>query len=80
MPTEPDIVLAALKDFAGDVKTRLTATIAGEPEDQLRGPFERFLIASQVVFRLQVTPVGEVRLPRLGKPDYALHVAGILAG
>ncbi|MBI4805047.1 MAG: N-6 DNA methylase [Desulfovibrio sp.] len=80
MPTENDIVLAALKDFSGEVKTRLTATIVGEPEDQLRGPFEHFLGDSQIVFRLQVTPVGEVLLPRLGKPDYALHVDGVLAG
>ena len=36
----------ALGDFAEAVAAKMTQLTAGEPEDQLRGPFENFMTAA----------------------------------
>lgn len=44
MPTtEAKAVLAALRKFADAVKAKLNTLTAGEPEDQLRAPFETLM-------------------------------------
>ena len=42
MPDEK-AVLAALRNFADSVTSKMTTLTVGEPEDQLRGPFEVFM-------------------------------------
>ncbi len=74
-------VLAALKKFADAVTAKMTTLTAGEPEDQLRGPFEVFIQeVGQAIYR-EIICTGETKLAgRLGKPDYAVHVSHLLAG
>lgn len=74
-------MLAALRQFAGSVTAKMTSLAVGEPEDQLRAPFETFM---QEVGRAAVRNIictGETKLPgRLGKPDYAVHASRVLVG
>jgi len=80
MPAEKAI-LAALRAFAGAVTAKMTQLTAGEPEDQLRGPFERFMQEAGQALSRKVVCTGETRLAgRLGKPDYAAHAARLLTG
>ena len=80
MPAEVPI-LAALKKFADAVTAKMTALTAGEPEDQLRAPFEAFMQEVANTLHVAVVCTGEIRLPgRMGKPDYAIHAAKLLAG
>jgi hypothetical protein len=59
----------------------MTQLTHGEPEDQLRGPFENFMTEAGSVLDVNVICTGETTLPeRLGIPDYAVHVNKTLAG
>jgi len=79
--TDEKAISAALKDFAADVTTKLKASAPGEPEDQLRAPFEAFMEAVGKAIGRKVVCTGETRLPgRLGKPDYAVHASSALTG
>ncbi|HEX5411712.1 MAG TPA: type ISP restriction/modification enzyme [Terriglobia bacterium] len=78
---EGKAVLAALREFAGAVTAKMTSLTAGEPEDQLRAPFEAFMHDLGVAVARDILCTGETRLPgRLGKPDYAVHASGALVG
>jgi hypothetical protein len=71
----------ALIDFAKSVTAKSSQLTHGEPEDQLRGPFENFM--SQVAQALQwkIVCTGETKLRnRLGRPDFAVHLNGLLTG
>ena len=71
----------ALRDFAGAVKEKTAQVASGEPEDQLRAPFEGLLGAAAATLGTEVVCTGETPLPdRLGRPDYAVHRSGLLAG
>ena len=70
-----DKVQAALQVFAREVKEKMSQLIHGDPEDQLRAPFENFLRNVADALGWRVTCTGETRLPnRLGRPDYAVYV------
>jgi len=72
---------AALQSFADVVSSKLNQLTRGEPEDQLRGPFEEFMTDAAHALGWDVVCTGEARLPaRLGRPDYAVHVNGLLGG
>ncbi len=74
-------VFDALKEFAESVKTKLTQLTPGEPEDQLRSPFENFMQALGQAAKLKVVCTGEVKLPgRVGKPDFAVLTRDLLTG
>jgi hypothetical protein len=70
-------MLAALRRFADAVTAKMKALTPGEPEDQLRGPFETFMQEAGYILsgqKAHVVCTGETRLAgRLGKPDYAAH-------
>ena len=71
----------ALQDFAEAVTAKSSPLIRGAPEDQLRGPFENFLAHVAGAWGENVVCTGEAPLPdRLGRPDYAVHRNGLLAG
>ena len=71
----------ALKNFAGEVSSKIKSLAAGRPEDQLRSPLEVFLKEAGDIFREKIVAKGESRLPdRLGRPDYAVLVNKLLAG
>ena len=80
MPEEK-AVLAAIQRFAEAVTAKMTQLTTGEPEDQLRGPFETLVQEVGQALSLKVVSTGETRLPgRLGKPDYAVHTRSLLVG
>jgi hypothetical protein len=60
---------------------KMTQLTAGEPEDQVRGPFENFMAGVVAALGWNVVCTGETPLPgRLGRPDYAIHLNKLLAG
>ena len=72
---------AALQAFAAAVTEKTTQLTAGEPEDQLRAPFETFMQSAAEALDWNVVCTGETPLPdRLGRPDYAVHRNGLLVG
>lgn len=74
-------ILAALRQFADTVTEKMTQLTPGEPEDQLRGPFDNFMAGVADALGCKVVCTGETKLPgRLGKPDYAVHLNQLLAG
>jgi len=80
MPAGNRAILAALQRFAQAVTAKMTQLTAGEPEYQLRAPFETLLQEAGRDLSLKVVSTGETRLGDLGKPDYAVHVGGVMAG
>jgi predicted helicase len=71
----------ALQKFAESVTAKMTQVTLGEPEDQLRGPFENLMADVAQVLGWNVVCTGEAPLPdRLGRPDYAIHINKLLAG
>lgn len=79
--TKEDAVFAALRKFAASVTAKMTTLTAGEPEDQLRGPFEVLMQEVGQAIARPIVCTGETRLAgRLGKPDYAVHATSLLAG
>ena len=78
---EEKAVLAGLRKFAGAVTAKMTSFAVGEPEDQLRSPFEMFMQDLGRALARDIVCTGETRLPgRLGKPDYAVHAGRTLIG
>jgi hypothetical protein len=71
----------ALLSFAQTVSAKMSQLTPGEPEDQLRGPFETFMADAARDLGWKVVCTGETPLPgRLGRPDYAVHLNKLLAG
>ncbi|MCY3711100.1 MAG: N-6 DNA methylase [Caldilineaceae bacterium] len=71
----------ALQQFTAAVTDKLTQITHGEPEEQLRAPFENFMGAAAGALGWNVVCTGETPLPdRLGRPDYAVHLNSLLAG
>jgi Type ISP C-terminal specificity domain/N-6 DNA Methylase len=72
---------SALRIFAGTVTAKMSQVTLGEPEDQLRGPFENLIATAGTTFGWNVVCTGETLLSnRLGRPDYAAHLNQLLAG
>ncbi len=70
-----------LQDFGATVTAKMTQLTAGEPEDQIRAPFENFMAGVASVLGWNIVCTGETPLPdRLGRPDYAVHRNKLLAG
>ncbi|MCK4787569.1 MAG: N-6 DNA methylase, partial [Desulfobacteraceae bacterium] len=81
MTEDTTLILAALRDFAHNVTAKAGGVLIGEPEDQLRSPIEIFLQNVGKALGHEIIIAGEVPLPgRLGQPDYAILVDGLLAG
>ena len=74
-------IYEALQIFADTVKAKMSSLTPGEPEEQLRSPFEVFMGNAADASGWNLVCTGETRLPeRLGQPDYAVHLNGLLAG
>lgn len=79
--TKPSPVLKLLREFAATVTRKSAQFVSGEPEEQLRAPFEALIGACGALIGKSVVCTGEVALAdSLGSPDYAVHVDGLLAG
>ena len=71
----------SLQGFAASVTEKSNQFVAGEPEEQLRAPFERFMHEAAIGLGSDIVCTGEAPLPdRLGRPDYAIHLNQLLAG
>lgn len=71
----------AFQGFAAAVTSKMTQLTSGEPEDQLRGPFENLMAGVADALGWNLVCTGETPLPdRLGRPDYAVHLNQLLAG
>ena len=71
----------ALQSFSAAVTAKTTQLTAGEPEDQLRGPFESLMASVATALSWNLVCIGETPLPdRLGRPDYAVPLNRLLAG
>ncbi len=78
---DSDNIYVALRNFALAVTEKMGQITLGEPEDQLRAPFETFMNDAASFFGWEVVCTGETPLPgRLGRPDYAVHKSKMLAG
>lgn len=67
--------------YAQSINVKFSALTAGEPEDQLRSPFEQLLISAGSLAGISVVPVGETLLSAgVGKPDYGIECDGLLCG
>ncbi len=74
-------ILNALQTMAEKISAKLSQLTPGEPEDQLRAPFESFMADLGRAWSWNVVCTGETPLPgRLGRPDYAVHREKLLAG
>ena len=74
-------ILSSLRDFASSIKKKFSLPSVGEPEDQLRGPFEVLLQETGKLLSLRVVCSGEALLAdRIGKPDFAVAVSKALVG
>ena len=74
-------ILTALKNFAEAVTAKMNQPTDGEPEDQLRSPFENLMGEVGRALSLKVVCTGETLLPgRMGKPDYGVHSNSLLSG
>ena len=75
------LIQSALETFAANVSVKMAQIVSGEPEDQLRAPFENFMSAVAAALGWSVVCAGETLLPeRLGRPDYAVHRNRLLSG
>ena len=76
-----DLTHHRLQTFAEAVKAKTAALVLGQPEEQLRAPFESFVAGAATDWNWEVVCVGEASLPdRLGRPDYAVERNRLLAG
>ncbi len=75
------LIFEALQGFASAVTEKMTQIIPGEPEEQLRGPFEGLMSSAGPILGWKVVPTGEMQLPnRLGKPDFGINRNNLLTG
>ena len=71
----------ALRNFAHEVTAKSSGSLLGDPEDQLRAPFETLMKAVGTALNKDVICVGETRLAeRQGRPDYGVTEGGLLTG
>jgi hypothetical protein len=79
-PLAAEAVLEALKDFARNVTGKFKVQVAGDPEDQLRAPFEVFLKEAGAAMGITAVLKGESQAERIGRPDFGIAVKGLLVG
>ena len=79
--TQSQAIFGALKAFGADITAKMNQTTIGQPEDQLRGPFEQLINKASTALWMNVVCTGEAPLPdQLGRPDYAVHKSDLLTG
>ena len=79
--SDDTLIFEALQKFSALVTEKMTQITEGEPEDQLRAPFERFMSDLASIWGWNAVCTGETPLPdRMGRPDYAVHRNNLLSG
>lgn len=73
--------LPALQTFAEEIHRKFASHVDGEPEDQIRAPFEGLMRAAGQHSGLAVTAIGETRIETANaRPDYGITVGKLLCG
>lgn len=70
----------ALKDFSESITAKFTARTRGEPEAQLKAPFDQLFKAYGKITSQKLLLKDESMIDRLGRPDYAVESDGLLIG
>ncbi len=71
----------ALSKFAQTVQQKFAVHVTGEPEDQIRAPFEQLLSDAGQSAGLIVLAIGETHLGNQGgRPDFGVSVGKLLCG
>jgi len=79
--TSTDSIQKALQAFAAAVTEKMNQLTPGEPEEQVRAPFENLMAGVADALGWKIVCTGETPLPdRLGRPDFAIHRNQSLAG
>ncbi|MDR3323188.1 MAG: N-6 DNA methylase, partial [Zoogloeaceae bacterium] len=72
---------SALHQFAQTLHEKFSSHVTGEPEEQLRAPFEQLLAAAgRELGFANVLPIGETLLTNIGRPDYGVALNTLLCG
>jgi len=69
-----------LRTFANAVRDKFASALAGQPEDQLKGPVENLIIGLGEQFGRQVQVATETIVAETGRPDMAVGMDGALIG
>lgn len=71
----------ALQQFAQTLQQKFSTHVKGEPEDQLRAPFEQLLVEAGKAASVEVLAIGETLLDnRGGRPDFGISADKLLCG
>ena len=74
-------ILRSLRDFGQAVTLKMAQSESSQTEEQLRTAFETLLRETSIAVGTPAECVGEPSLPdSLRRPDYAVHVSGLLTG
>lgn len=79
-PLAEEKLSEVLKDFAKSITTKFKVQVAGDPEDQLRAPFEVFLKEAGAAVGITAVLKGESQAEKIGRPDFGIAVKGLLVG
>ena len=71
------VALAALQTFADRVTAKMQALGSGEPEEQLRAPFENLLAELQRPLGWSIVTKGEAKVEKLGLIELVLVDTGL---
>ena len=72
---------ASLQRFLQTIQQKLASHIVGQPEDQLRSPFERLLGDVGAILEVEVLTIGETHLnDGQGRPDFGVSANKLLCG
>lgn len=75
------MMLSALREFADAIHNKFASHVTGEPEDQLRAPFEHLLNSVGTSIGTDVLAIGETLLGNHGgKPDFGISTDKLLCG
>ena len=77
----PTPICQALRNFASSVRSKTASLASGEPEAQLRAPFDQFMQEVGKALSWDVVCTDESRLAnKLGCPDFAIQRDDLLTG
>ena len=75
MSPDIDAIADAFRRFADAVKRKFETLAAGQPEDQLRTPFDQLMTECGAAYGLDVVPKPESPIEDIGgRPDFAISV------
>ena len=81
MAANKNTIKQLLHEFANSIQVKFSTNVKGQPEDQIRSPFEVLIKESGHCLNLKAIPIGETLLTnKQGKPDYGIAIDNLLCG